>query len=389
MKRHTTTPRSDWQKIVEGQGFTFHSKGQRPDNEVNFGSNWYEGAYYEFTEDDYERLRKATKDLHEMCYVAARKVAYSPELMNKLQIPEAFHGYIRRSVDEYHPSIYGRMDLAYDGINPPKLLEYNADTPTTLIESAVVQWNWMEQKFPDADQFNSIHDKLIERWKSLKPFIDNDCLYFGAHSDSLEEFATTEYLRDTCDQAGIFSEFIDMEMIGWNGENFTDVEENPINYWFKLYPWEWMCTEEFGKHIPQVNTGILEPAWKMILSNKGILSILWDLFPGHENLLEASFDTGTMDYEKMKDQWVKKPLLSREGANIQWFEGGKVLHQTPGEYNQGGSIIQKAFQLPKFDDQYAVVGSWVVGDEPAGLIMREDTSPIIVDRSRILPHIVI
>jgi glutathionylspermidine synthase len=325
-----------------------------------------------------------------MCLEAVKRVGSSNFLMNRLEIPKEFHDVIHRSIYENHPSIYGRMDLAYDGVNPPKLLEYNADTPTTLIESAVVQWYWMEDKFPDksADQFNSIHDKLIERWRSLKSFIGDECLYFGASSESLEEYATTEYLRDTCDQAHIFSEFIDMGNIGWNGEYFTDVEENPILYWFKLYPWEWLCREEFGQHIPNIDMGILEPAWKMILSNKGILPILWEMFPNHENLLEASFDTGTMDYNKMKDQWVKKPMLSREGANIQWFEGGRVLHQTPGDYNHGGSIIQKAFQLPKFDDQYAVIGSWVVGDEPAGLIMREDDTPIIIDRSRVVPHIV-
>jgi glutathionylspermidine synthase len=36
--------------------------------------------------------------------------------------------------------LYGRFDLAYRGDGPPKLLEYNADTPTALFEAAVVQW---------------------------------------------------------------------------------------------------------------------------------------------------------------------------------------------------------------------------------------------------------
>ena len=61
----------------------------------------------------------------------------------------------------------------FDGTGPAKLLEYNADTPTSMFEAAVFQWTWLEQAIERniipkrADQFNSIHERLIEAWKKL------------------------------------------------------------------------------------------------------------------------------------------------------------------------------------------------------------------------------
>lgn len=75
------------------------------------------------------------------------------------------------SWNEEPPAIYGRFDLAYDGIHPPKLLEYNADTPTALLEASVVQWYWLQDVFPKDDQFNSIHEHLVAKWKELKDYV--------------------------------------------------------------------------------------------------------------------------------------------------------------------------------------------------------------------------
>ncbi len=66
--------------------------------------------------------------------------------------------------------LYGRFDFAYDGRNI-KMLEYNADTPTGLLEASVAQWLWIEQVsgIANRDQFNSIHEDLIKRWKTILP----------------------------------------------------------------------------------------------------------------------------------------------------------------------------------------------------------------------------
>ena len=157
----------------------------------------------------------------------------------------------------------------------------------------MVQWLWLEEKFPHADQFNSIHERLVSTWAKLKGRLDRT-LYFGyVDSGTGEDLMTITYLRDTAEEAGIRTKEIEMPEIGWNRKRgFVDLDENEIVSIFKLYPWEWMLAEEFAPHLIETYRQMnwLEPIWKMVLSNKGILPILWELNPGHPNLLEAYAD---------------------------------------------------------------------------------------------------
>jgi glutathionylspermidine synthase len=277
----------------------------------------------------------------------------------------------------------GRFDLAYDGWNPPKLLEYNADTPTALLEMAVAQWFWMKDVIIGADQFNSAHEKLIDAWKALGSRMPpGSTLHFARSEEDPEDYATSEYLRDTCVQAGIGTKTLRVEDIGWNGQVFTDLEEQPIQFIHKLYPWEWMVREAFGQHILTDQTGFLEPPWKMILSNKGILPILWQLFPDHPNLLPAYFDEFA---PQLGLQYVRKPLYSREGSNVSLI-GPDLGQKTEGSYGEEGHVYQAYSKLPVNDGQHAVIGSWVIAGQPAGIGVREDPSPITHNLSRFVPH---
>jgi glutathionylspermidine synthase len=127
----------------------------------------------------------------------------------------------------------------------------------------------------------------------------------------------------------------------------------------------------------------VEPPWKAVLSNKGILPILWDLFPGHPNLLEASFDADVF-HERAH---AKKPLLSREGANVTLItpEG---RFDNPGAYGEEGYIYQAYAPAPRFDDRFVTLGAWVVDDAPAGLCVREELGPIAKNTSFFTPHYV-
>src|SRR5262249_27551941 len=151
-------------------------------------------------------------------------------------------------------------------------------------------------------------------------------------------------------------------------------DDRPLPCVFKLYPWEWMVQEEFGKHIAQAETMWIEPTWKMVLSNKGILPVLWKLFPRHPNLLEAQFDgPGLMM------SYVKKPLMGREGANITLHVRGSD-RETTGPYGAEGFVYQDYTRLKTFDGRYPVLGSWLIGHEEgnaaAGMGIRESEDPI-------------
>lgn len=180
-----------------------------------------------------------------------------------------------------------------------------------------------------------------------------------------------------------------MSSIGRNARGvFVDEANKPIELMFKLYPWEWMMRETFGSSLKGTSTQFVEPPWKAILSNKGILPLLWAMFPGHPNLLPAYFD----DDEKAAElgtSYARKPLYSREGANIELRIGGETVDSDSGPYGEEGYIRQAAAPLPQFDGNHVVLGSWIASGKPCGLSVREDASPITKNTSRFLPHAII
>jgi glutathionylspermidine synthase len=211
-------------------------------------------------------------------------------------------------------------------------------------------------------------------------------LHFSCLKGTLEDLTNTEYLRDCAMQAGIDSRFIFIEDIGWDemSQVFADDRDQHIKNLFKLYPWEWLLADEFGANIERDrnHTLFIEPAWKMILSNKAILPLLWQLFPGHPHLLPAYFNSDLLT------DYVRKPILSREGANIDVVVGDKLICQTGGEYGEEGYIYQELFPLPSFDGNYPLIGSWVIGQQPAGIGIREAGSLVTDNLSRFVPHLI-
>ena len=384
MKRVSITPRKDWQNLVEKIGFGFHTA------ETLY---WDESAKYEFSMDEVLMIEKATLELWDMCLKAIQHVIDN-NLYSKFAIPEWMIPHIENSWDNDHPAIYGRYDLIMkDGV--PKMLEFNADTPTSLFEGAVVQWYWLQDVAKKNDQFNSMHEKLIAYWKYLKPYLyHKEILHFSCLKETLEDLTTTEYMRDCATQAGLKTKLVFIDDIGWDSKKqvFLDMEGVEIKNIFKLYPWEFMVTEDFGKNIiaDKNHAYWIEPSWKMILSNKAILPILWEMFPYHPNLLRSYFDTTYLD------DYVKKPILSREGANIEIVKNGVTILKTDGQYAEGNKeygqeayIYQEFVETQTFDGNTPIIGSWVIGQQAAGMGIRE-TSTLVTDNfSRFVPHLIV
>ncbi|MFJ3445188.1 glutathionylspermidine synthase family protein [Streptomyces sp. NPDC086081] len=393
MERRTTTPRPGWQQTVEEQGLIYPLT-RYPDGSLR--PYWDESAYYVFGLPEIEALEEVVEELHRMCLAAAGHIVTEDRFAD-LGITDP--RVVRAVTEAWHrraelPSLYGRFDLHYDGTGPAKLLEYNADTPTSLVEAASPQWFWMEERFPGADQWNSLHERLIDAWKNQADLLPpGSPLYFAYSSaDELgEDLMTVAYLKETAEQAGLSTDWISMEEIGWDrlSGRFVDQRLRFIRSVFKLYPWEWLTTDRFAGHVLDTldngggtgSTLWIEPAWKMLLSNKALLAILWDLYPDHPNLLPAYLDGPR---ELAATGWVAKPLLGREGAGVTIHEPG--TDPTP---RDEPCCYQRLAPLPDFDGNRVVLGAWVVQNESAGLGIRESSGLITDEYARFLPHVIL
>ena len=391
MLRIPTPERKNWQASAHEFGFKFHTM---------YGeAYWDETAYYQFTTEQIETdLEQPTETLHQMCLHVVNTVIQDDTLLRKFAIPEAQWAFIRQSWANGDPSLYSRLDLAYDGQGVAKLYENNADTPTSLYETGFWQWLWLADKVDNgslvrkADQFNSLQEKLVNRFRELKVLTPDRILHFSCCKDTDEDRGTVQYLEDCAKEAGIETKFVYIEDIGIDADHqFTDLDNTVITWMFKLYPWEFMFDEEFGRYLGQQNIRWVEPPWKAILSNKALLPMLWKLYPNHPNLLPAFFED-ELDQVPPGMLLVKKPLFSREGANITFTDhtGTPVGDEhTDGAYGEEGFIYQQQYMLPRFDDNYTLVGSWLVDDQAAGIAIREDKGCVTQDLSRYLPHIIL
>ncbi|MBX6768115.1 MAG: glutathionylspermidine synthase family protein [Actinomadura rubrobrunea] len=380
MRRVRSTPRPDWPARIEAQGLAFH-KTAHPENLSR--PYWDESVHYVFEMDEVLALEEVVEELHRMCLEVVDHVVKTGRY-HVLGIPDRVAPLIEESWRRRDPHLYGRFDLWYDGTGPAKLLEYNADTPTSLVESSIVQWYWLQDVFPGDDQWNSIHERLVDRWKQIAPHLAKGPVHFAwTNGDETgEEVMTIAYMQETAQEAGLPGVALAMEDIGWDpvGRRFVDLNDNEIRTLCKLYPWEWIVAEPFGEHVP-ATTAWIEPIWKMVLSNKALLVLLWELFPGHPNLLPAYLNTPSD-----LTSYVQKPLLGREGANMRIVTPDGTEHRTEGMYGREGFVFQEFCPLPDFDGQRPVLGAWVVHDESAGLGIRETAGLITDDTSSFVPH---
>jgi len=378
--RTPVTPRAGWQAKVEAEGLIWHTAEGRP--------YWDESVCYRFTAGQIATIEAATAELYRLFLAAGERIAGDTALMTRLGIPATFHAAIRAAWDAEPPALnFGRFDLGYDGVGAPKLFEFNCDTPTSLLEAAVIQWSWKEEVFPGLDQFNGLHEALVAKWRDIAPYLPATLHFAHAEEAAGEDAVTTAYLRDTAAAAGIETRAVGIEAIGIDHDRqcFVDAEEAPIAAIFKLYPWEWLAHEAFADALlDTLKTGAtiwIEPVWKMLWSNNGVLAVLWEMFPGPPHLLPASFAMPEGDA-------VAKPLLSREGANVSIRKGGRIVAESDGDYGEEGYVYQTLYPVPETAPGcFPVIGSWVVDGAPAGMGIREG-GVITGNTARFVPHVI-
>lgn len=373
MKRLPVTPRLGYREKIEALGFDFH------------GDYWREEAYYCFTADEIARLEDATNEAYRMYCEAARFIIEDyPEFMERiLNIPSEVCERIRESWEADELSLYGRFDFMMDKEGIPKILEFNADTPTSLLEASVIQWQWKEDVFPGRDQYNSIHEGLVQSWKDIFP--GGGEIHFAGAMENNEDTGTLQYLASTAMEAGFSTRVLDMQALNLQDGRFYDPAGEPVHRCFKLYPWEWMVEESPDGCLAEV--AWLEPVWKLVMSNKAVLSTLYELFPDSPYVLPCYLS------RPQSGVFCKKPVFSREGHNVSiveihnWEERFR-LAETEGDYDNGAYVYQGYVTPTVYGGRYPVIGSWVIGGEAAGIGIRENCMEVTDNLSEFVPHII-
>jgi glutathionylspermidine synthase len=395
LERHDIEPRQGWPAIIEEQGLIYW-KTPLPDGEEI--SYWHEGAHYSLTSEEVYEIEAAARLMLEML-VEAGDYIIEENLFAQMGIPGWAVPRIKETWASEPPMLYGRFDFAYGHDGVPKLLEYNADTPTGLLECAAVQWFWARDVFgPGVDQWNLLHEMLVARWRELAqagrlPGTKIHMLH-TSEERSGEDFMTIGYLAETARAAYLLCDLLPIESLGFvEDRGFVDLAGDGVRTAFKLYPWEWMVREDFSslalEHMGDGpgQTIWIEPIWKMLWSNKGILPVLHRLFPENPHVLPAWFDG-----EQPADvrSFVRKPLLAREGANAAVVLDGEVVETGPDQdYGEEGFVVQAYTDLGDYGGgARPVLGVWTVDVEPAGLGIRESDGLLTTNTSRFVPHVI-
>jgi glutathionylspermidine synthase len=273
VRRHDIQPRPDHEQLLRAQG-------------LEDTGHWDESACYELDLAEVGLITRATEELYTMCVAAAHFVVRKGRCA-ELGMPDWAGDGIVQSLERQPPSLLGRFDLQYAGDDDIKLLGYQAEDPSGLLETASAQWFWVEQVRPGDEQCNNLHRRLVESWHTAARKLSSDLVHLAWSTPA--DRPTVEYLAETAQQAGLYTHLVQMTDIGWNGKRFLDGDGAPIDTCLKLYPWEWMLGEPYGRIAldNQDTTAWIEPAWKAMLSNPGLHAVLWELYPDHPYLLPA------------------------------------------------------------------------------------------------------
>lgn len=388
MRRLPSPERPDWRAKARREGFVFHTPAGVP--------YWREDARFEFTLRQIEDgIEVPTAEIDAMVLDIVPDLVGDELYLTRLGYPRELWDWIAESWRSRAPSVYGRYDLAYDGMGPAKLLEAQVDTPTSLYEAAVWQWGWLEDMIaagalpPDADQFNSLHDKVVAGFRAA---LDRGhgprlhLLHVGGH---VEDRSNAAYVEDCAKQAGFSTTLVPLDQVGWEpGKGFVDADDATIDTAWKLYPIELMARTAYGPMLPHAPTRWIEPQWKAVLSTKALLPALWARHPGHPNLLPA-FHDDEPGAASLGGDYVRKPLFGREGANVEVVAQGDVVAKTGGPHGDEPLVRQARADLFRSPAGHAVIGSWIADGRPAGIGIRESRGPVTGDDACFMPHAIV
>lgn len=380
-------------EYLESIGFVWHTD---KDN-----SSYISDEIVVISEDEANAYYEAANELYDM-FSQAGQYVIDNNLFHELNIPFNLIEIIKESWEnDVHWHLYSRFDLAggIDG-KPIKLIEFNADTPTSLFETAIIQWAMLKANgLDEANQFNNLYEALKDNFKRIIT-LDSDIEKFEEHyknlgwkilfssiSSSQEDINTTKLLQHIASEAGFITDFEYIENVQFSDDGIFKDDEL-FEFWFKLIPWEDIAIQEselaliLTEIIKDKKAIIFNPAYTLIFQSKAFMKILWDLYPNHPLLLETS-------YEPLKGKkQVEKRAFGREGANTKIINAdGSIDTQTSGEYEGHKAIYQEYVEFPKDENGQWYQAGVFFAYEACGLGFRKG-GKILNNMSKFVGHII-
>jgi len=370
MKRIQLSPRPDWQSLVEKQGLNWHSENKQV--------TWKEDTAYVLSRSEVLKLSQTASELAQIYHQAAGHIVKN-KLWPLMGLQEHETGLITSSWERGEWSLHGRFDFLFDAEGVPKLLEYNAETALSLVETAVIQRNWLTEAMSEFDQFNDLEELLLQAWRE-SGFEHVHCVWRPRHA---EVEGTVRYMAGLLRKAGIRVTLMALHRMGWDARQraFVDHDGVPVSHCYKLYPWEWMLREPFAKHVEASRCSFIEPPWRLLLGSKGILCVISELFGDHPAVVACHTTP-----EKIGSSFVSKPLFGHEGHNVTIHRDGTTVESLGGEYGDEAKVFQAFVEGQRCDGHLPQFGVWMVRDKPAAICIRETSGSIITANSAFIPH---
>ncbi|WP_207455373.1 glutathionylspermidine synthase family protein [Azospirillum sp. SYSU D00513] len=385
MRRVTMKPRADWRPGLRKYPFGVRA--------MSAGQGWREDVRYEFSAHQIDLIESVADELHAMLRDTVRAVA-EDKLFARLGIRGDAARLLEASwadywaggrLNEHAGGLVGRLNLAYDGRDSIKLLGCNYDTPEGLFAAAIVQRNWREALAADADQFNGLHEGLVERWEELARGMPSRArIHLSCATPDPVREGELVYLSATAAEAGIATHLLPLQSIGWEGRRFLDDEGAPISWLGKIYPWEALAEETFLHRLRAGGMSVLSPLWCWLLSNHGLLALLWERYPEHPNLCRAASDEDGLG---ACESVTVRSFLGLDSPAQRMTEQGRTLSDSGDADWPGGTLWMETPQGFCDEGAHAVLQAWIIGDKCLGMSVRESEDPRVGPEAATVPHL--
>lgn len=378
------TPRQDLAQHLSERGMSWY---QGPSE-----ATWFENRVYVFTEEEIASLRAGAAAITAMIPAAVDHIIADHRLLDRLDIPEYLRPYLRKSWERRDPGFYGRIDFCFDPARSPHpaFYEINADTSACLHEALVVQPDWWANHgsriFPSFSNWGDAAGAFRRAFRET-PLLGGHILFASVRNND-ERMKGALALQPLAEDSGYRTSYANIEDLQFRNGRVFDLAGHESLTLFKVYwPWEKLVHMPFARALAEDKARCIEPIWKVLVQNKMLPVILWQLNEGHPNLIPAYFEEDSKAALIGRD-FVRKPIFGREGNNIEIFRGNECVEATSGAYGQLGWIRQSIVELPEFRGRHPLTGIFVVQGEPVGLVIRESPGLITLNQSPVIPHVI-